>query len=184
MKQPPPSTSKHSMTRRNPQPGCICKKASQAADESWQQTVQGHNDPSVMNPTVSEIDQSGSASQEDDDDSEVAFAPLRKSHLSAPQLQAQLSRLSDRNRLRRLKKHIAFQRCVQQVKRIEDLCHTHVSHKCLHHLDACVGSVLTPHDKITNVQKRLGSRPPRASVSAACSTAEATGGHCACVRAV
>ena len=46
----------------NPQLGCICKKASQAAEESWQQTVQGHNVPTVMNPTVSEIEQSGSAS--------------------------------------------------------------------------------------------------------------------------
>ena len=65
-----------------------------------------------MNRTVSEIEQSGSASQDDDDDSEPAFAPPRKSRLSAPQLQAQLSRLSDRTRLRRLKKHPALQRSV------------------------------------------------------------------------
>ena len=38
-----------------------------------------------MNPTVSEIEQSGSASQDDDDDddSELTFAPPRKSRLSA-----------------------------------------------------------------------------------------------------
>ena len=41
----------------------------------------------------------------------------------------------------------------QQVTRIEDLCHAQVSHKWLYHLDACAGSVLTPHDYITNVQK-------------------------------
>ena len=44
------------------------------------------------------------------------------------------------------------------MTRIEYLCRTHVSHKWLHHLDACAGSVLTPHDFITNVQKRLSTR--------------------------
>ena len=29
------------------------QKAAQAADEAWQQTVQGHNGPTVTNPTVS-----------------------------------------------------------------------------------------------------------------------------------
>ena len=46
----------------------------------------------------------------------------------------------------------------QQVTRIEDLCHAQVSHKWLNHLDTCVGSVLTPHGHIMNVQKRLGNR--------------------------
>ena len=78
------------------------QKAAQAADESWQQTVHGHNGPTVTNPTVSEIEQSGSASQ-DDDDSELDFSPHLKSRLNAPQLQAQLSRLSDTTRMRRLK---------------------------------------------------------------------------------
>ena len=41
--------------------------------------------------------------------------------------------------------------------RIEDLCQTRVSHKGLYHL-ACAGSVLTPHDYITNAQKMLGNR--------------------------
>ena len=49
-------------------------------------------------------------------------------------------------------------RAWQQVTRIEDLCHTHVSNKWPYHLDACARSVLTPHDDITNVQKRLGNR--------------------------
>ena len=34
----------------------------------------------------------------------------------------------------------------QQLARIEDSCSTHVSHKCLWHVDACAGSVLSPHD--------------------------------------
>ena len=87
------------------------------------------------------------------------FSPTpRKSQLSAPQLQAQLSRLSGRTRLRRLKDALLSNGAWQQVARMEDLCHTQVSHKCLHHLDACVGRVLTPHDYITNVPKRLGYR--------------------------
>ena len=35
---------------------------------------------------------------------------------------------------------------------------THVSHKWLYHLDACAGSVLAPHDDITNVQERRSNR--------------------------
>ena len=42
---------------------------------SRQQRVHGHSGPTVMNPTVSEIEQSGSASQDDDDDSDLAFVP-------------------------------------------------------------------------------------------------------------
>ena len=84
----------------------------------------------------------------------------------------------------------------QQVTRIEDLCLTHVSHKWLHHLDACAPSVLTPHDDITKVRKRLGNRlwvgggqcrccgsflDPQLEHAETCSTAEATRGHYACV---
>ena len=82
---------------------------------------------------------------------------------------------------------------------IEDPYHTHVSHKWLHHLDACAGSVLTPHDCITNVQKRLGNRAytgfgqcrlcgsfldSQLEHSETCSTAEATRRHYACVHSV
>ena len=86
------------------------------------------------------------------------FSAPRKSRLSALQLQAQLSRLSDRTKLRRPKNTLLSKRARQQAARIEDLCHTHVSHKWLCHSHACAGSVLTPHDNITNVQKRLGNR--------------------------
>ena len=83
--------------------------------------------------------------------------------------------------------------------RIEDLCHAQVCHKWLYHLDACAGSVLTPHDYLTNVQKRLGNRvwvgggqcrccgsflDPQLEHAEACSTAEATREHYACVHAV
>ena len=89
---------------------------------------------------------------------DMDFSAPRKSRLSAPQLQAQLSRLTDRTRHRRLKSTLLSKGAWQQVTRSEDLCHTQVSHKWLYHLDACAGSVLTPHDYTTIVQKRLGNR--------------------------
>ena len=64
------------------------------------------------------------------------------------------------------------------------------------HLDVCAGSVLTLHDYITNVQKRLGNRlwegdgqcrccgsflDPQLKHAEACSPAEASREHCACV---
>ena len=103
------------------------------------------------------LEHPSSASQDEDSDDMDFSAPL-KSRLSGPQLQAQLSRLTDRSRLRRLKDTLLSKGAWQQVTRIEDLCHAQVSHKWLYHLDACAGSVLTPHDYITNVQKRLGNR--------------------------
>ena len=80
------------------------------------------------------------------------------------------------------------------MTRIEDLCHTQVPHEWLHHLDACAGSVLTPHDYITN-EKRLGNRLWVGGVQCRCCgslehaetcswTAEATRGHHACGHAV
>ena len=82
------------------------------------------------------------------------------------------------------------------MTRIEDLCHIHVSHKWLYQLDACAGSVRTPHDYITNVQRSLGNRSCAgfggvdhlwtlnlSTVKHAC-TAEPTCGHHACVHAV
>ena len=85
------------------------------------------------------------------------------------------------------------------MARIEDLCHTHVTHKWLYHLEACAGSAFTPHDYITNVQKRLGNwantgfgqcRPCGSFLNyqlghgETCGTAAATRGHDACVHAV
>ena len=70
----------------------------------------------------------------------------------------QLSRLTDRSRLRRLRDTLYSKGARPQVTGIEDLCHAQVSHKWLYHLDACAGSFLTPHDYIANVQKRLGNR--------------------------
>ena len=79
------------------------QKAAQAVDEAWQQTVDGHSGPAVTNPTVQEFEHPSSASQDDDDDDTDFSSAARESRLSAPQLQAQLPRLPDRTRLRRLK---------------------------------------------------------------------------------
>ena len=138
------------------------------------------------------------ASQDEDSD-DMDFSAPRKSRPSAPQLQAQLSRLTDRIRLGRLKDTLFSKGAWQQVTRIEDLCHAQVSHKWLYHLDACAGSVLTLHNCIANVQKRLGNRAwvgggqcrccgsfldPQLEHAETCSNAEATRGHNACVHAV
>ena len=47
-------------------PMLYVQKAAQAADEAWQQTVDGHKVPSVTNPTASELEHPCSASQDDD----------------------------------------------------------------------------------------------------------------------
>ena len=73
------------------------------------------------------------------------FSAPRKSRPSAPQLQAQLSRLTDRSRLRRLKDTFLSNGAWQQVTRIEDLCHAQASLKWLYQRDACAESVLSPH---------------------------------------
>ena len=112
------------------------QKAAQAADDAWQQTIGGHHGPSVTNPTMSDLEHSSSASQDEDSD-DMDFSAPRKSRLSAPQLQAQFSWLTDWTRLGRLKNTLLSKGAWQQVTRIEDLCHTHVSHKWLYHFAAC-----------------------------------------------
>ena len=72
------------------------------------------------------LEHPGSASQDDDSD-DMDFSASRKSRLSGPQLQAQLSRLTDRFRLRRLKDTLFSKGAWQQVTRIEDLRHAQVS---------------------------------------------------------
>ena len=173
------------------------QNAAQAADEAWQQTFAGLQGLGVANPTMSDLEHPTSASQ--DEDSDVDFSATPKSRHSAPQLQAQLSRPTDRTRLRRLKNALLSRGAWQQVTRIEDLCHAQVSHEWLYHVDAFAGSVLTPYDYITDVQKRLGNRiwvgggqcrcyssflDPQLEHAETCSKAEATRGHHACDRAV
>ena len=70
------------------------QKAAQAADEAWQQTVSGLQRPGVANSTIVSLENPSSALQEEDIDV-IDFSPPWKSRLSGPQLQAQLSRLTD-----------------------------------------------------------------------------------------
>ena len=123
-----------------------------------------------------------------------ASPPKRKTAVtwspSGPQLQAQLSRLSDWTRLRRLKNTLLSKGAWQQVVRIQDLCRTHVSHKWLHHLDARAGSVLDaarlhhqrPETAWQQGVDRFGSVPIVWFFLGP--TTYATRGHCACVHAV
>ena len=68
LRLPPPSSSTTLTTLRNPPLNCTCKrKTAQAADEAWQQPVQGHNGPTITNPTIPDVEQSGLTSQHDDD---------------------------------------------------------------------------------------------------------------------
>ena len=71
------------------------QKAAQAADEAWQHTVQGLQGPGATSQTIAPLEHPSSASQEEGED-DMDFSAPRKIRLSAPQLQAQLSRLTDR----------------------------------------------------------------------------------------
>ena len=114
------------------------QKAAQAADEACQQTIWVQHGPSVPHPTVSDLERPSSASQtrpphpsntpasQDEDSEDMDFSAPRRSRLSAPQLQAQLSRLTDRTLLRRLKNTLLSKGAWQHVTRIEDLYHTQV----------------------------------------------------------
>ena len=77
------------------------QKAAKAEEEAWQQTVGGLQGPSVANPTVSALEPQLRLPGLDSED--MDFSAHRKGRPSAPQLQAQLSRLTDRTRLNRLK---------------------------------------------------------------------------------
>ena len=146
------------MTKTEPRQSCTFRsRPRQQQTEAWQQTIDGLQGPGVTNPTVSDLAHPSSASQ-DADSEDMDVSASWKSRLSAPQLQAQLAPLTEWARLGRLRCTLLSKEAWQQFTRIEDLCHTNVSHKWLYHLDACAGSVLTPHDYITNVQKRLGNR--------------------------
>ena len=124
----------------------------------------------------------------------------RPRRLSAPQFQAQLSWLADRPRLRRLKSTLLSKGAWQQGTRLEDLCHTHVSHKWLSSLGCvrgeCLDATRPHHQRAEKTWKQsvwtgfgewrsCGSfLDPQLEHGKTCSTAEATRGHHACVHAV
>jgi hypothetical protein len=123
----------------------------------------------------------------------------RARRASAPQLQRELSVLVDKTKARRLEVTLRLQGAWHQFHRFTELRNKDVSHRWLHHLDAKTGSVLSATDFVANVQKRLGNRVYTGTApcrlcgavldahlehSETCSTAEATRGHYACVRAL
>ena len=61
-------------------PSFTFKKASQAADDTWQQTVEEHNGLAVTTPTVSEIEHCRSASPDDDEVIWISLRLLGRAH--------------------------------------------------------------------------------------------------------
>ena len=132
------------------------QKAAQEAEPPWQQIIHGHSGSSTAKPRLQKWNKV--TSQPEDDGDEIICVPARNGRLNGPQLQAQLSRLSDRTRLRRLQSTLLAKEAWHQVTRNEDLCHTNVSHQWLYHSHARAASVSAPHDFVINKQKRTGSR--------------------------
>ena len=114
LKRRPPPSSTLLTTLSTPASRLYLQKAAQAADESWQQTVHGHKGPTITRQSIPGVVQSGSPP------STTMTTPNqhllhRTSRLSAPQLHAPLSRLSDRTRLRQTKTRCTpKERCIKQ----------------------------------------------------------------------
>ena len=132
---------------------------------------------------------------------DIGSSPEESNHRSlTPQhVQHQLYRLLDCTRLRALERALTAQCNWPQLARLKELRHRDVCHKWLWHLDATNGSVLSEADYVCNVQKRLGALIHANGCSCrlcgkwvdsqlehceTCSTAEATRGHYAVVRAL
>ena len=100
----------------------------QGAEEAWQQTVGGWEGPNVTTPTVSDLEQPSSASQDEHShDMDFSASPEEPTHCTAaPRAAFTVNRST---RLRSLKDTLHSKGAWQQVTRIEDLCHTQVSHK-------------------------------------------------------
>ena len=106
-KQPPPPISAHSMSDEQATAKLSVQKAAQTA---WQQTNLRTAGAGVTNPIVGIPRRDLGPASQDKPSDVMDFSAPRKSQLSAPQLQAQLSRLTDRTRLRRLKNTLPLQR--------------------------------------------------------------------------
>ena len=169
------------------------RRAKAASEEAWRRAANGVSGPVPSAPRVA----TDRNVNDDDDESEVRHS--RGARISAPQLQRELSILADASKRRRLIDTLQRQGAWRQLDRIRELRHKDVSHKWLCHLDTRTGGVLSAVDFVPNVQKRLGCRSYTGlalcpscgghldaylELSETCSTAEATRGHYACVRAV
>ena len=168
------------------------RRARVAAEAAWCRAGSSEAGPEQAAPRVPrDVD-------EDTDDDESGDR-VRGERISAPQLQRELSVLADKTKARGLLNTLQQQGAWPQVDRLTDLRHKDVSHKWMRHLDPKSGGVLTAVDFVLNVQKRVGARVYTGGTpcrlcgcvldaflehSETCSTAEATRGHYACVRAV
>ena len=93
------------------QHGCSSSKPHRQRTSLGNTLSRGSKAPESQGPTMASLGHPGSASQDDDSD-DMDFSVPRKSRLSAPQLQAQLSRLTDRTCLRRLKDTLLSKGCL------------------------------------------------------------------------
>ena len=50
------------------------QEATRAADEAWEQSVQGHHGPSVAGPTITDVEHADPTSQDDDGSQETPTA--------------------------------------------------------------------------------------------------------------
>ena len=176
----------YSITARGPQCISNLQKAAQAADEAWQHMVHGHTGPKNRCSARLQKWNKLTPLHKHTNTQKKSRVPARRGRLNTPQLQAQLSRLSDRTRLRRQKKKRPNKDTLsQEAHTPEGLCGER----------PLAARLLWPTCK-----KRLGNRRPRrrrrmSSVCGIvldshpehcemCSTAEATRGHHARVHAV
>ena len=179
------------------------RRARLAADAQWRDVVSGSDAAGTPAPTADAVyvasGERAAARLADTHDGAAGDPEGRGRSLSGPRLQKELAKLQDCTRLRALEDKLRRQCNWAQLDRLKELRDPEVSHDWLWHLDPRTGSVLAVADYVANVQKRLGGRSceaaslcrlcgaqldPQLEHAEICSTAEATRGHYACVRAV
>ena len=139
------------------------QKPAQAADESWQRTAQGQNGPTVMPPTISEVEQSGSASEDEDDDSELTFTSPRKNPSQRTTAPSAALPAVWQNPTEASEGHTSLEMNVAA----SDKDQGSVSHACLSQVALPLGRVCgqCPHD-YTTCKRDSATKPTRALVNA------------------
>ena len=107
------------------------KRAQDAAEDSWMHAVSRSN----QEPEAPSVVREGHEGEEDSSDD----LRQRSVRISAPQLQRELSILSDRTKARRLDAELERQGAWHQLERIKGLRHREVSHRWLRNLDTMRG---------------------------------------------
>ena len=105
------------------------QKAAQSAEEAWLQTVGGLQGPCVTNPTVAAFEFEHPSPAMKTVRTRISQRPGRADSVRRSSKRS-FHRQTDRTRLRRVKDTLLSKKGAwQQGTRIEDLCHTHVSHQ-------------------------------------------------------